>query len=82
MGWGGVGRAREGMGLSMQLSVLSGHSTLARNTTSPLHHRPPAPTLALALSVMFLAAMCAAFPASFVTRRWGRTTSMLIGGLM
>lgn len=39
------------------------------------------PTLALFTSSLFLAAMCAALPAGYITRRWGRKASMLLGGL-
>ncbi|PRW20825.1 sugar transport 9 [Chlorella sorokiniana] len=38
-------------------------------------------TLALFTSSLFLAAMCAALPAGYITRRFGRKTSMLLGGL-
>ncbi len=55
--------------------------------TALLHPSPPSdcefnsPTLALFTSSLFLAAMCAALPAGYITRRFGRKTSMLLGGL-
>lgn len=38
-------------------------------------------TLSLFTSSLFLAAMAASLPASYVTRRLGRKASMVVGGL-